>query len=164
MVVDTQARLVQGEALLAPLSSAITRPEPNRIDFALEPEQLYMAVDLLINGKWGYLVAITGLDHGPEAGRMEALYHFGSYGAVITLRIQIKRTQPCVPTICSLIPSATFYERELMEMFGVIVEGTPNTDYLYLPEGWPSGVYPLRKDWEPVNPLLVPVQEAKHEQ
>jgi ech hydrogenase subunit E len=33
-----------------------------------------------------------------------------------------------------------------MEMFGVVVEGTPNTNRLFLPDDWPDGVYPLRKD------------------
>ena len=33
-----------------------------------------------------------------------------------------------------------------MEMFGVVVDGTPNPSRLFLPDDWPDGVYPLRKD------------------
>jgi Ni,Fe-hydrogenase III component G len=54
-----------------------------------------------------------------------------------------------IPTVCNLIPSAIFFERELIEMFGITVEGTPNTDHLFLPDEWPEGVYPLRKDFQP---------------
>jgi Ni,Fe-hydrogenase III component G len=42
---------------------------------------------------------------------------------------------------------ATLYERELIEMFGITIEGTPNTDKLLLPDDWPAGVYPLRKEF-----------------
>jgi Ni,Fe-hydrogenase III component G len=34
-----------------------------------------------------------------------------------------------------------------MEMFGIVVSGTPDPSRLYLPEDWEEGVYPLRKDW-----------------
>jgi len=39
-----------------------------------------------------------------------------------------------------------FYERELLEMFGVAVTGLADTSHLFLPDGWPDGVYPLLKD------------------
>ena len=52
-----------------------------------------------------------------------------------------------VPSVCGLVPAATLYERELGEMFGVTVEGTPVTDHLLLPDSWPQGVYPLRKSF-----------------
>ncbi|MCX7976926.1 MAG: NADH-quinone oxidoreductase subunit C, partial [Bellilinea sp.] len=54
-----------------------------------------------------------------------------------------------LPSICPLIPSATLGERELMEMFGVKVEGTPDTSRLILADSWPEGVYPLRKSFVP---------------
>jgi Ni,Fe-hydrogenase III component G len=34
-------------------------------------------------------------------------------------------------------------------MFGNTVAGTPNTARLFLPDEWPDGVYPLRKDFQP---------------
>jgi NADH-quinone oxidoreductase subunit D len=38
-------------------------------------------------------------------------------------------------------------------MFGVDVVGTPNPDRLFLPDDWPDGVYPLRKDCHPAQEL-----------
>ena len=55
---------------------------------------------------------------------------------------------PGVPSVCAIIPSASFFERELIEMFGITVDGTPNRDRLFLPDDWPQGVYPLRKDFK----------------
>jgi Ni,Fe-hydrogenase III component G len=34
-----------------------------------------------------------------------------------------------------------------MELFGVEIVGTPDTDRLVLPDDWPHGVYPLRKSF-----------------
>jgi Ni,Fe-hydrogenase III component G len=55
---------------------------------------------------------------------------------------------PRLPSICPLIPSATLYERELIEMFGFVIEDTPDPARLLLPDDWPDGVYPLRKAFE----------------
>jgi Ni,Fe-hydrogenase III component G len=34
-------------------------------------------------------------------------------------------------------------------MLGITFVGTPNTDKLFLPDNWPMGVFPLRKDFNP---------------
>ena len=63
---------------------------------------------------------------GPVEDRLEALYHFVNGAAVATLRVSVPYHDTRLPTICPLIPSATLYERELQEMFGFVVEGTPD--------------------------------------
>ncbi len=135
-------------ALLQPWITESNAPEEGRLDVRLAAADLPEAVKALQDATWGYLSAITGLDHGPEGGYMEALYHFCNGAAVLTLRIRLGREAPTVPTLCDVIPSASFFERELLEMFGVTIVGTPNTDHLYLPDDWPDGVYPLRKDFD----------------
>jgi len=52
-----------------------------------------------------------------------------------------------IPSVCSICPGATFFERELGEMFGIHVIGTPNPDRLFLPDQWPTNAPPLRKDF-----------------
>ena len=96
----------------------------------------------------GYLSAITGLDGGPESDQLEVLYHFCTGAAVITLRVALPRQEAVVPSLSDIIPSAEVQERELMEMFGVTVSGLPNVEHLYLPDGWPEAIHPLRKDFD----------------
>lgn len=168
---DTQQLLEGAEKILSDYSLAVTRPEQNRIDVIIPRDRLFSAAEALENSGWGYLSAITGLDHSATsvvkseekqwqhvddgsgqtgfgyAGSLEVLYHFCSFAAVTTLRVQMSHEHPSVPSICDLIPSATLYERELIEMFGIQVIGTPNTDHLLLPDDWPADVYPLRKDF-----------------
>lgn len=132
---------------LAAWAQESAEPEPGRVDVVMAPGDLVAAARALMDARWGYLTAITGLDLGPEDGRLEVLYHFACGAAIVTLRVRVPRDEAKVPSLVRVIPSISFYERELMEMFGVTVEGTPNTDKLFLPEDWPDGVYPLRKDF-----------------
>jgi Ni,Fe-hydrogenase III component G len=136
--------------LLAAWAKDTTLPEPNRMDVALEAQDLLPAVEALHKMRWGYLAAITGMDHpGADAapGWIEGLYHFCSGAVVVTLRVRASRESPCLPSIGGLIPAADFFERELSEMLGVTVVGKPDSARLFLSDDWPAGVYPLRKDF-----------------
>jgi Ni,Fe-hydrogenase III component G len=125
------------------------RPEPNRLEVIVaSPEELVPMVAGLRVQRLGYLAAITGLDPGPETGELEALYHFCTAAAVVTLRLRLRRDATVVPSLTGLIPSAESFERELSEMFGVTITGLPNPEHLYLPDEWPAGVYPLLKDFK----------------
>ena len=134
---------------LAGLGKGATNPEPNRLDVVIHSQDLYSAVAGLQSEKWGYLSAITGLDLGVAADGLEALYHFCSGAAVLTLRVPLPRQGGEVPSIHTLIPVADFFERELMEMFGVTVRDIRDASHLFLPDDWPDGVYPLLKDFDP---------------
>lgn len=144
---STETCLQTATKLVAAWALESAEPEPGRVDVVIAPEHLVAAAGALIDARWGYLTAITGLDLGPDDGRLEVLYHFACGAAIVTFRVRVPREGAVVPSLVSVIPSVSFSERELMEMFGVTVEGTPDTDKLFLPEDWPDGVYPLRKDF-----------------
>ncbi|MCS7221420.1 MAG: NADH-quinone oxidoreductase subunit C [Anaerolineae bacterium] len=165
---DTETALQTAESLLMPWAKQTTRSELHRLDVEVAVTDLLRAVRALADARWGYLSAITGLDHPgvpaelPEeqqkrleeaagvrltVGEIEVLYHFCAGAAVVTLRVRVPRDTASVPSICAIIPSAGFFERELSEMLGVTVVGTPDPSHLFLPDDWPDDVYPLRKDF-----------------
>ena len=149
---DTNLLLESAQTLLAPLAERFEKPEEDRLDAYLpDPSRVVEAVQSIVDaGSW-HLSAITGLDipqTDSSEGNIELLYHFCQRAAVVTLRIRVPYGLPESPSICDVIPSATLYERELIEMFGVILEGTPVHDRLLLPDDWPDGVYPLRKSFK----------------
>ena len=145
MTANAETLLKEAETLLEKWTGKTNTPEPNRLDIWLEPADVVPAIQALVEARWGYLISITGLDF-PDEGRMEAIYHLGSGAAVLGLRASLDRGAPTRPSVCHLIPSATLLEREVVEMFGITFTDTPDTSHLYLPEKWPDGVYPLRKD------------------
>ncbi len=140
-------RIQLANDMLTKWATRTDTPEVDRLDVWLEASDLLPAVQTLIESHWGYLASITGLDH-PEEGVLELIYHLCSLSTVLGLRVNLDRNEPRITSVCDVIPSASFLEREIIEMFGVEVTGTPNVDHLYLPDNWPDNVYPLRKDTE----------------
>ena len=65
---------------------------------------------------------------------------------VVVLQVRIDHEKPEVPTLAEIVPGAIVYERELKDLFGIDPVGHPDIRRQALPEDWPEGVYPLRKD------------------
>lgn len=131
-------------------------PEENRLDIWVKPENLTKIIEGLVDQRWGYLMTITGIDIPAivdeenteiQPGGLEALYHFANEADVLTIRVKVPYSNPQIESICTLIPSATIYEREAIELFGFDIVNTPSTDRLVLPDSWPEGVYPMRKSF-----------------
>ncbi len=83
---------------------------------------------------------------------LEILYHFSHdpSGITISLRAILKDKQdPHIDTITDITRSAWWIERELHELFGIEFNGNSDLRPLLLPDDWPKGVYPLRKDFQP---------------
>jgi Ni,Fe-hydrogenase III component G len=92
------------------------------------------------------LCTITGLDEGETFG---FIYHLAkSDGTILNLKTHAPKNNPVIKTITHRFPSADIYERELVDLFGVKVEGLPKGIRYPLPDDWPQGEYPLRKDWK----------------
>lgn len=167
---STEELLSAGESLLSGLTQNIIRPEENRANIEVVPDYLVEAVRILVDNGWGYLMTITGKDippvHGEDGqvlatGMIMGLYHFANESAIISLQVQVPYENPIIPSICSVIPSATIYEREFMELFGVQLEGTPDHSRLVLPDDWPDGVYPLRKSFTSLQEIAVVGKEVE---
>ncbi|MCW4045455.1 MAG: NADH-quinone oxidoreductase subunit C [Candidatus Bathyarchaeota archaeon] len=102
------------------------------------------ALKLLVEAdKNAGIIALTGVDLGAQIG---LLYHIRTNGAVITLKSEVPKESPRIPTITDIIPGALFHEREAADLFGVVFEGHPNPARIVLPEDWSENLYPLRKD------------------
>ncbi|MDD8015604.1 MAG: NADH-quinone oxidoreductase subunit C [Acidobacteriota bacterium] len=124
----------------------ITNPSVRRIFIKIPSSQLIPAVTAL-RDRFGfkYLATITGLDKGET---FELIYHFGGEGINLNLRTEIPRNDPHIESVTPVIPGAILYERELQDMFGIVVDHIPDHRPLLMPDDWPAGNYPLRKDWK----------------
>ncbi len=124
----------------------ITNPASRRVFLKVAKEDLVEAVRFLRdNFNFTHISTISGIDLGEN---FEILYHMANENCVLTVRALTPRNDPKVPTITGVIPGATLYEREVYDMFGIVFEGHPNLVRLILPDDWPEGEYPLRKDWK----------------
>ncbi len=112
----------------------------------------------------GFRTAILHLNHLQElphfsvicpvdrGDTVDLLYHFSLFygqhlkAIALVIRVTLPKTDLTIPTITDLIPGAIFSEREVQEMMGVAVTGIPDDRRLFIPDDFPEGVYPWRRD------------------
>jgi len=115
----------------------------------IDRDLLKPAIKTLMSLHFPHLSVVSGSDTG-DAIRL--LYHFSIYYGrkhgeyMVTFTILLPKTDLTVPTISDLIPGAVFTEREKQEFFGIHVVDIPDSRRLFLPDDFPEGVYPWRKD------------------
>ena len=93
-----------------------------------------------------HVVTISGVDLG---GQIVITYHIDCGGTLLSLKLSLDGEAPVLRTVTDIFPGAILYERELMDMLGVKVEGHPDPRRLFLADDWPANEYPLRKGGKP---------------
>jgi formate hydrogenlyase subunit 5 len=140
---ENSVKLIKKE--LADVVVDLKVPRSKKAYVVLKPETHREAVLLLLKKvEDSYLSTITGVDLENE---IELNYHMICEGT-ITLKTRVPREKPVTKTITDILPGANLYEREVFDLLGVVFEGHPNLERLLLPDGWPQGNYPLRRDWK----------------
>jgi Ni,Fe-hydrogenase III component G len=92
------------------------------------------------------LCTISGMD---ELERIAFAYHIARPdGTILTIRKSAPKNDPVINTITGTFFGADIYERELVDLLGVKVKGLKEGKRYPLPDDWPEGEYPLRKDWK----------------
>lgn len=121
---------------------------PRRIYLDIAPENAPPAVLTIVKDLGVRFDIVTGADT-PEG--FELLYHLSHdpSGIIFTVRTLIEdRENPEIDSLGNDLPAARWIEREIWEMLGVKFRNHPNLVRLLLPEEWPEGVYPLRRDFK----------------
>lgn len=120
--------------------------KPRRVVVVVEPRALKRTISAL-RERFGevHLFSIVGAD---LRDRLELTYNLWLYGAKthVMVKTSLPRDGAEVETVTDVIPGSALYEREVYEMLGVRFRNHPNLSRLFLPEDWPEGLHPLRKD------------------
>lgn len=125
-------------------------PRPRRVVVLVPPEKYkevaeFVAKDLGLE----FLSCITGAD---KEEYMEVVAHIG-YSIYVLVKTRIPRDNPEVDSLVDVLPAAAFYEREAYDLLGIVFKGNPDIGKKFIiPEDWPEGVFPLRKDYKPEHP------------
>jgi Ni,Fe-hydrogenase III component G len=73
---------------------------------------------------------------------------------VVVLKVKADRDKPEIPSLAASIPGAIVYEREIHDLLGIVFLEHPGLIRQVLPEDWPEGLYPLRKDATLPRPIF----------
>ena len=121
-------------------------------------ESLIPTLQRLVEIHYPHVSVIACADVGAQ---VELMYHFHVYWGIpheevlVTLTVALDKADLKVPTITGIIPGALTSEREKQEMLGIEVVDIPDGRRLFLPEDFPAGVYPWRKDETGIPPDMI---------
>ena len=115
----------------------------------IAPSSLVSFVDFLKTdgaSKFSSLVDITAVDYPTRAKRFDVIYHFLSMYQNHRIRIRTQiREDEMVPSIIDVYPASNWFEREILDMFGILFTGHPDLRRILTDYGFRG--YPLRKDF-----------------
>lgn len=108
---------------------------------------------------FAFLAEVTAVDYSPCEPRFETVYHLVAFDPPrrLRLKVRIPGTDPHVPTVSGIWPSAGFPEREVFDLFGITFDDHPDLRRILMPDDWEG--FPLRKDY-PVQ-VKVPVKTTE---
>ena len=102
---------------------------------------------------FSFLADITAVDFYPREPRFEIVYllvclgvpGWGDTPKRLRMKVAVPGEDVRVPSVSSVWPAAGWPERELYDLFGVIVDNHPDLRRILMPEDWEG--YPARKDY-----------------
>ena len=140
------------EALRRAVPGCIEKVEwqcEDQLTITVKLDRLPEAVHYLYYERYGWIPVIVGNDERSLCGRYAVYYLISMEGedpGWVTVRAEVDPATMTFPSVTPFVPACVWGERELRDMFGLIPEGLPDRRRLVLPDDWPSGLYPLRKD------------------
>jgi Ni,Fe-hydrogenase III large subunit/Ni,Fe-hydrogenase III component G len=143
-------------SIAAVVSSALGAPEwalreqpAGELVLESEAAALPGLADRVVQSLGGRLISLFASDARESSGRF-LLHHVWSLPeqhAFLRIAAPIHPADPSYPSIASRYPAANWFEREVMDFFGLAPQGHPNPSRVALHDDWPDGAWPLRRDF-----------------
>ena len=126
-----------------------TQPCPDTAHLVVMREAMRSVADGLSNQIGARFLISVGTDKRPLSGDFGILHVFSvdRDHLYVLLESSIPADDARVDSITPVVPGADWAEREFQDAIGVRPEGHPDPRRLLLPDDWPEGVHPLRKDF-----------------
>jgi len=122
------------------------------------------AISFINDRLGGRFITSVGTDTRSLTGmyRVTQLFALDEDKAFLILNIEIDPAQASIPSVVDIISGVAWAEREVHDMIGVKPLGHPDPRRLVLPDDWPEGVHPLRKDFKvDERPPAVPENKVR---
>jgi membrane-bound hydrogenase subunit beta len=130
------------------LEGRIRAPRKQRIfTDPLTREEFNLLVPFARDNGFTRMTHVVGTDDGDTLGFVYIMSD--ESGILFALHESAPKSDPAVDSLTPEFPSLEWHERELVDLFGADVRGLPPGPHYPLPDGWPAGNFPLRKDWDP---------------
>ena len=110
------------------------------------PSKYLDVVKFIFNDGFQLLIDITAVDWPERQPRFDLVAHFQNLVSQERLRVKVPIAEgQSVPSITSIHKGANWFEREVLDMFGVTFDGHPDFKRLMMWSDFAG--HPLRKDF-----------------
>jgi Ni,Fe-hydrogenase III large subunit/Ni,Fe-hydrogenase III component G len=128
---------------------------PGELVLETTSDQLTVVAQRVVHDLGGRLMSLFGSDEREAAGCF-LVHHVWSLPALRTflhVTVPVDPAAPVYPSIAAAHPVANWFEREVMDLFGLVPDGHPNPVRVALHDDWPEGAWTLRKDFPADAPV-----------
>lgn len=143
----------------------VTWQTDEQLTVTVATDALPDVVEYLYFGRGGWLPMMVGNDERPLNGHY-ALYYILSMEesdpCYCVVRAEVSAETLEFPSVASRVPACVWSEREVRDMYGLRPVGLPDERRLVLPDDWPDGLYPLRKDSMDYRHRPMPVRDVEN--
>jgi Ni,Fe-hydrogenase III large subunit/Ni,Fe-hydrogenase III component G len=136
-------------AALQIADSAVREVRAGELLLDVDTVALPVAADRIVSGLDGRLFSLFASDERGTAGRflVHHLWLLPRLRTFLRVTAPVDPEKPSFPSITTTHTAANWFEREVMDVFGLQPEGHPNPTRVALHDDWPDGVWALRKDF-----------------
>ena len=120
---------------------------PKRLYIEIRPDSIVQVASYIFKDLKARFNTASGVD---LRYHMEILYHFliEDINLLISLRVKLQKPKLEIDSLSLIFECSSWIEREIHEILGINFRGHPDLRRLLLPDDWPDGVYPLRRDYK----------------
>ncbi|WP_080797279.1 hydrogenase large subunit [Arabiibacter massiliensis] len=137
----------------------------DQLTITVATDSLPDVMEFLYWQRGGWLPMMVGNDERAISG-VYALYYVLSMEeedkCYLTVRAEVDPETCSFPSVTPRVPACVWSEREVRDMFGLVPVGLPDERRLVLPDDWPDGLYPLRKDAMDYRRRPAPVSDVEN--
>ena len=123
-------------------------PSDRRIFVYIDPSSVRHVTRHVFRELDARYVASIGADDRPYSGNFLVAHNFAfdRDHLLCSLLSYLPPNHPHIDSISDMVPAASWAEREMRDLVGIEPVGHRYLKRLVLPDGWPEGNHPLRKD------------------
>jgi len=149
-------RLQQLQEQFGPAIQRADLPGDHRLFVYIDPAATRRICQYLFDTLDARYVISIGVDDRPYSGQFLVAHDFAfdADHVLCSVLIPLPADAPRIDSITEVVPAAGWAEREMRDLVGIEPVGHRYLKRLVLPDGWPDGMHPLRKDvpWNHVPP------------
>jgi Ni,Fe-hydrogenase III large subunit/Ni,Fe-hydrogenase III component G len=128
----------------------IREPRPGEVAIEVSAADLPSLADAAVAGLDARLLSLFTADERATDGRfvVRHVWSLPKLDTFLCISAPVDPGEPSFPSIAARHPAANWFEREVMDYFGLVPRDHPNPERVALHDDWPEGAWALRKDFD----------------